>query len=85
MTSSNDNIPSHTEYGTFDGEDAKLNYSDNDRVINIFYGGDHGDGDEDNHSHVRVVNDEIRYWRDGPKDGGDVLIDEQDNDDPIKI
>lgn len=79
------NIPSHTEYGQFDGQDAKINYSDNDRRQDILYGGDAGDGDKDNHSHVVVVNDTVRYWREGPKDGGTVIIDESDDKDPIKF
>lgn len=78
------NIPSHTEYGEFDGQPAKINYSDNDRRQDIYYGGDRGDGNQDNHSHVTVVNDTVRYWREGPKNGGDVLIDESDKDNPIK-
>lgn len=72
-----------TEYGTFDNQPAKVNYSDHNREMNIFYGGDVGDGDEDNHSHVKVVNDNVQFWRDGPKDNGDVIINHND-DDPIK-
>lgn len=82
--SSTNNIPSHTEYGQFDGQDAKINYSDNDREMNIFYGGDVGDGNRDNHSHVKVVNDEVRFWREGPKNGGAIIINQND-DKPIKF
>lgn len=66
MSSSAD-TPSHTESGEFDGQDAKLKYSDKDRHVDIYYGGkDKPDGE--GHNHVSVVNDQVRYWREDDKD-----------------
>lgn len=62
---------STTEYGEFEGQEAKINTSDNGRRMDIYYGGD-GAPDGTGHNHATVINGQIRYLR----ENGETLIDD---------
>lgn len=58
-------------FGLYQGQPAKINVSDwgNSNHFDIYYGGkDTPDGT--GHSHISVIKDNIRYWR----DGNDIIV-----------
>lgn len=62
--------------GVFNGQPAKIVFSDrgNSNRIDIYFGGaDEPDGH--GHSHITVIKDNVRYWR----EGGKVYIDDRKN------
>lgn len=62
--------------GLYNGQPAKIVFSDigNSDRIDVYYGG-YGEPDGDGHSHISVVKDNVRYWR----EGNEIIIDDRSN------